>query len=220
MSNKYYTHERAPFFELARPYINSDSVVLDIGPGMGDFANHMQRTDFYMLEGNPGSAAHLKIKHPNVHLGQLPQLPFDDKQFDVIHCSHVVEHLQPQQFYETLREMDRCLKPGGVLVISAPMMWEGFYNDLSHVKPYNPSVYRKYLCTKTSGALTRAVISTDYEVVKLQYRHRHVNPFSGIERQDNIVASMIGMLLNALGKLGIKKTERTGYTIILRKGQQ
>ena len=210
------THERTPFFELARPYISDSSVVLDIGPGRGDFADHFGRRDFFMLEGNPESAAFLQEKHSNVHLGMLPKLPFENATFDVIHCSHVVEHLQPQIFYETLEEIDRCLKPGGTMIISAPMMWEGFYNDLSHVRPYNPSVYKKYLCTKSESALTRTGISSDYTVEKIQYRFRYANPLSYYDGE-NVLGRITAVPIKLLSKMGVRQLEKTGYTIILRK---
>jgi len=218
IDKKFATHDRNPFFDLASPYISKESKVLDIGPGEGNFSGFHKRNDFYLFEGNPMSAELLKKEHPNTFIGMLPKLPFESNFFDVIHCSHVVEHLQPQEFFDTLVEMDRCLKKNGVLVISAPMFWEGFYNDLSHVKAYNPNIYVKYLCPNDVKALTRLTISTDYQVKNLQYRYRESTPFHEYHNSKNsLIVKVFLFGLKVLRKLGLRKYDRTGYTIILEK---
>src|SRR5690606_15521311 len=116
--------------------------VLDIGAGSGLFSKYFKRNDFYLFDGNDITINELKRENKNVFQGELPIIPFQNNFFDLIHCSHVIEHLNPDVFYETLKEMDRCLKLGGHLIISAPLIWSGFYNDLSHVRPYNPKVIR------------------------------------------------------------------------------
>jgi len=137
MQNKFVTHRREPFFEIAKELISSNSTVLDVGSGNGSFANFCGHSNIYMYESNPKSVKFLKGKFPNVFQGSLPKLPFSDNSFDLIHMSHVIEHLQPNEVYETLKEFDRCCKAGGAIVISAPLMWEGFYDDLSHITPEN-----------------------------------------------------------------------------------
>lgn len=216
---KYNTHNRAPFFELARPYIKEDSKVLDIGPGEGGFSDHFSRKDFYLFEGNPVTVALLKQSNANVFEGYLPKLPFDSDFFDVIHCSHVIEHLTHDIVFETLKEMDRCLKPGGYLVVSTPLMWSNFYNDLSHVKPYNPNIFSKYLCGTHIRSLTREAISDQYSVKKLQYRYRETDFMPFLENSKrNILVGAYLFGIKVLRRLGLKAYERTGYTIVLSKG--
>jgi ubiquinone/menaquinone biosynthesis C-methylase UbiE len=45
-------------------------------------------------------------------------LPFDNGTFDVVIASHVVEHLSNMDY--AVREMDRVLKTGGILLIAVP----------------------------------------------------------------------------------------------------
>src|SRR5690606_21681491 len=214
----YYTHAREPFFEIANNYITKDLLVLDIGPGDGAFPEYCKRDDFYLFEGNLDTVDILKKNYKNVFCGLLPKLPFDSNFFDVIHCSHVVEHLEPQMFYDSLVEMDRCLKIGGCLVISAPLMWSGFYNDLSHVRPYNPKVYRNYLCGEQKHSRTRNLISTSYKQEELVYRYI---------ASDNVInyynakgGALVGYLVKAINKMknkGFLFMEKTGYTVVLKK---
>lgn len=218
IDKKFATHNREPFFDIVTPFIKTSSKVLDIGPGSANFSDFHQRNDFYLFEGNPISAERLKSKHPNTVYGQLPMLPFENELFDVIHCSHVVEHLEPQVFYDSIKEMDRCLSVGGTLVISAPMMWEGFYNDLSHVRPYNPSIYQRYLCGTDSMSLTRPAISENYSITKVQYRYKRERLLNFENSERNFVVGTFMIVMKLLDKLGMRRYSKTGYTIILQKG--
>lgn len=47
-------------------------------------------------------------------------LPFDDRQYDAVYHSHVLEHLDPTDGEKLLDECYRVLKPGGVLRIVVP----------------------------------------------------------------------------------------------------
>ncbi|MFN3756555.1 MAG: methyltransferase domain-containing protein [Flavobacterium sp.] len=218
MNLKYVTHNREPFFDLAKKRIHHDSKVLDVGPGSGFFAEFCGRNDFYLFEGNPKTVETLKQKHSNVYEGLLPELPFESEFFDVIHCSHVVEHLSPEVFYETLLSFDRCLKVGGYMVISAPMMWEEFYDDLSHIRPYPPKVYKNYLCKKAGNSRTRTTISDAYIMEEEVYRYRRVNPYKDYTaRRDDFFFKGIVKLLRFIGDKFIRKYEKTGYTIVIKK---
>lgn len=218
IDKKYATRSREPFFELAKKYIEPSSKVLDIGSGNGSFPKFCQRDDFYLFDGNENTVAVLKNNYNNVFLGQLPKLPFDNDFFDVIHCSHVVEHLEPEVFYQTLKEMDRCLKDGGKLIISAPLYWSGFYNDLSHVRPYNPKVYLNYLCSEQINSRTRPLISTNYIKKELVYRYLESDSLILYNTlKNNFLVNSFIKILNRLKKGGFVLYERTGYTIVLIK---
>lgn len=218
----YATHKREPFFEIAREYAQSSGPCLDVGAGNGEFAAMLGRDDIYLVEGNPDSANALRRKYKNVYHLMLPStLPFDDGQFGLIHCSHLIEHLHPEQLYELLKEFDRCVALGGHLVISTPLLWEGFFADLSHVKPYEPTVLRKYLCRdhQPEGAQrTRAAISSAYEEVRLVYRYRRKPvPIVGVSKGKRWLQRLAYGISTGLQKANVCTYERTGYTIVLRK---
>jgi SAM-dependent methyltransferase len=220
MENKYITFSREPFFELARPYITNESKVLDVGCGsLANFSTYFDRKDFFHFDGNEETVHKLKQNFENVAQGSLPNLPYDNKQFDLIHCSHVVEHLTPDILYATLKEFDRCLNNEGYLIISAPLLWEGFYDDLSHIKPYPPAVFKNYLCSKQKISRTRELISNNYEVIKEVYRYFETkNPiYNSINKKGNILVSIYIMLNKLMNKLGFRYLSKTGFTIVLKK---
>ena len=209
---------RAPFFNIAKRYLADCENVLDIGSGDGNFEKFMDRDDIFALEGNEDSVTKLKKMNINAVYSKLPQIPFLDIFFDGIHASHVLEHLVPTDFYNTLLEINRVLKPGGILVISGPMLWKDFYSDLSHVKPYNPGIFVEYLCKTSCNTATRMHIG-GYIVQDLIYRY-HFEELEPIVFESvqfylfNFLSIGIYKLLN---KLGIKRIHKSGYTIVLKK---
>ena len=219
INKKFLTHNREPFFQIAKDILRQDSKVLDVGAGNASFARFCEREDFYLFEANPESATFLRERFKNVKEGALPVLPFPDKYFDLIHMSHVIEHLQPQEVYDSLKEMDRCCKPGGAIVISAPLLWDGFYDDLSHVKPYPPTVLKKYLCNEGYSNLTRKSISKDYKLERLEYRFQEKGILFSINKSSRKSVRIAYKVFTGLRKMGFKQYVRTGYTIVLRKSE-
>lgn len=218
IKEEYITHNREPFFQIALDYIKQESKVLDIGPGNGSFPQFCNREDFYLLEGNKETVELLKKSYSNVVEGVLPDMPFENDFFDVIHCSHVIEHLQPQELYDTLVNIDRVLKIGGYLIISAPLLWSGFYNDLSHVKPYYPFVFEKYLTGNYPNSLTRKLISSAFVVEKLEYRYLYnKESIKFYNRTNSIIGRIFQSVCFRVRKRGLEVVEKTGYTIVLRK---
>ncbi len=58
----------------------------------------------------------LDVKH---NLNQFPY-PFKDNTFEEILCSHVIEHLDPQNHLQVFKELHRISKPGAVITIKVP----------------------------------------------------------------------------------------------------
>lgn len=63
---------------------------------------------------------------------------FDGHGYDVMVMAHVIEHLQPADLKNFLDRYLDTLKPNGLLIVSTPLIWEGFYQDFDHIKPYYP----------------------------------------------------------------------------------
>jgi len=218
IDSKYVTQDRRVFFQIAEKYINANSHILDIGAGDAGFAKSINRSDVFMFDGNPETISHLQKTYKNVFLGKLPDLPFDDLQFDLVHCSHVVEHLQPQELYELLSNIDKILKSDGFLIISAPMLWTEFYSDMSHVKPYYPYVFIKYLSLGDQNMLTRPKVSDKYIIVEniTRYFDRTNNTIS-FYHANRIVYKLMKVAKEIIFKFGFRTLEPSGFTLVLQK---
>lgn len=69
--------------------------------------------------------------------GSLTQLEFDDNTFDVICCFDVLEHIQDEA--KALNEIYRCLKPGGLLILTVPaymFLWSSHDEEMHHFRRY------------------------------------------------------------------------------------
>lgn len=199
---EYCTHDREPFFALAKTHLSDRKTVLDAGAGSNSFCKVMGRTDIHILDSNPDSISKLKKKYKNARLGKVEHMPYGNNVLDGIHCSHVVEHLTAEGVYSFMQECNRCLRKGGVLVISAPLMWSGFYRDLSHTRPYYPDVFINYLCG-SEDERTRPPIG-GFGLTSLQYRYsfkEHVDVDELAEAEEVDSDSVV----------------KTGFTLILTK---
>ncbi len=218
---KYNTFNRAPFFELARGYMPKGSgKVLDIGAGGSSFVDLFKpEQNVYLLDGNPTTIEELKAKrYNNVILHKIPgKMPFADNFIDYIHCSHVIEHLSYDDCYTFVKDVDRILKPGGVLVISAPTFHPDFYNDFSHIKPYHPSVFLKYLVYGISEGASAAPLSGGYTKLALVFRYTLSTPTTYMGSENRLLDFCFYLWRQAKVMLGIKVYQRSGYTLVLKK---
>ncbi len=63
-------------------------------------------------------------------------IPFSDNSFDIIWCSHVLEHMGTYQQIHLFKEFNRVLKKGGRLFLFAPSPYHWyFWDDETHVRP-------------------------------------------------------------------------------------
>ena len=93
----------------------------------------------------------MRIPGQKVDIANLndQRLPYPDASFDVVTATEVVEHLE--HYRETLREIFRVLKPGGVAILSTPnilnlnsrlrFLWFGYYNLFGPLPVRNSALY-------------------------------------------------------------------------------
>lgn len=221
---KYNTYRREPFFELAQSYMpdNKDAKILDIGAGTGYFADYLKLNEkyksVYLLEGNPKSVETLKKRYRDVIEHKIPEkMPFNDCFFDFIHCSHLIEHLYYNECYLFIKEVDRILKPGGILVLSAPTFYPDFYNDFSHIKPYHPAVFLKYLVYGVQEGASNEPISGNYTKLSLIFRYTLNTPIEYIGSENKSLDFLFFLWRIIKSMLRIKVYQRSGFTLVLRK---
>ena len=117
--------------------------ILDAGAGELRFkpdCDHLQYVaqDFGQYEGT-GDEGLQTGEWDNSRLdiiSDITEIPVDDESFDAILCSEVFEHIPDA--VAALNEFTRILRPGGILIITAP------FASLTHFAPYHFCGYNKY----------------------------------------------------------------------------
>jgi SAM-dependent methyltransferase len=91
--------------------------VLDLGCGKGRFGSHLQRLGARVV-GLDLSSAMLAYAGAIARVrGSCRRLPFHDALFDGVMAIEVLEHLSDRGIEQTLAEIRRVLRPGGVVAI-------------------------------------------------------------------------------------------------------
>jgi SAM-dependent methyltransferase len=111
---------------------------LDIGPGHGDLIKLLREEGTFISTACDYTDELMALEGVKVDIVDLntQKLPYEDSSFDLVTCTEVIEHIE--HYRETLREMHRVLRPGGVLVVTTPnilniksrlrFLFVGFYN--------------------------------------------------------------------------------------------
>lgn len=94
---------------------------MDLGCGYGEFINNIAAGEKFGMDLNPNASRHL---NPDVKLFEQDcstPWPLADCSLDAVFTSNFFEHLPDKSTLQrTLKEVHRCLKPGGRLMAIGP----------------------------------------------------------------------------------------------------
>lgn len=117
--------------------------ILDAGAGelrFKPYCNHLKYVsqDFGKYDGKGDGVGLQSGKWENSHdiISDITSIPVQNDSFDAILCSEVFEHIPDAVV--VIHEFARILKPGGILLITAPS------NSLTHFAPYHFCGYNRY----------------------------------------------------------------------------
>ena len=116
---EHYLAKRVAYVE---ELIEPGSKVLDVGCGTGVVASQLAEEGFEVTGVDPsgGMLEYLRTSDPRVTAvqGSATKLPFGDGQFDLTMCVAVMHHIaQPEAVHESLVEMTRVTRPGGLVLV-------------------------------------------------------------------------------------------------------
>ncbi len=197
---------------MAFEFLNKCENILDIGCGSGRFVERLPGK-IVGLEGNAESVKKCCDRGLNVVEGKATALPFGDNYFAGVNCSHLIEHLAPDDAYKLLAEIDRVLKSGGILCLRAPMFHKNFFDEFGHIKPYPPKAILTYLNKESDGTQTQyQKIKEDYDLLKVHYQRGNIfDMFAGT------ILAFLTAVGNILLRFGITGREKISYVMILKK---
>lgn len=134
---------------------------LDVGCHSGALRNYLhQGLAYFGVDGLDNNFEnYIKVDLNNT------KLPFEDKKFDAINCSAVLEHL----FYplELLKDMKRVLKDDGVMLVSLPndkSLNALFCQLFVEIRPYDDNIYGHHW--RFSIKTAREFFEKEFKIIK------------------------------------------------------
>ncbi|TVQ26697.1 MAG: class I SAM-dependent methyltransferase [Spirochaetaceae bacterium] len=136
---------------------------LDVGCATGALLQHL-KTEDWQVEGVeicvPAAEYGRTVRNVDIHVGTLDRIEFTQGLFDVVHYSHVIEHVpDPRQF---LRDVWQVLRPGGYTIIVTPNT-SGFQAKLFGARWR--SAIADHLNLFSTKNLKRIVLESGFDVV-------------------------------------------------------
>lgn len=192
--------------------------LLDFGCGTKPYKNLFLNVDNYLgidikIEGREQSQLLVdKFYDGNV-------IPYDDKIFDSILCTEVLEHVF--NIDDILNEFNRVLKIGGKAIITTPFMWEEHEMPYDYARYTTPALF--YLYKKNGFKIVKNTKTGDY--VKLIFQFK-INYIKNILPENNffrhillfpfiIVFNLLGILFSAI--LPVNQTAYFNNIFVIEK---
>ncbi|MCA3055307.1 MAG: class I SAM-dependent methyltransferase [Rhodocyclaceae bacterium] len=129
--------------------ISPGASVLDAGAGECQYKKHFAHTkyktqDFVAYKGTTEGVQVEQWNYGRIdYVCDITAIPVPDASFDVVLCTEVLEHVQDP--IATLRELTRVLRPGGKLLLSAPLGCGLHQQPHHYYGGFTPFFYREYL---------------------------------------------------------------------------
>lgn len=110
------------FLPVALQWLGKFHSVLDLGTGKGRHAFFFAQRGFQVsaIDLSESSISYVKeqirekgLDHVDARLGDMTELPYQDRSFDSVICFHTIYHTSYQGVVQALQEIHRVLKEGG-----------------------------------------------------------------------------------------------------------
>ena len=183
-----------------------DAHILDVGCGLGHFLYSFRELGYGKVQGLDSSPE--CVDFCNAHglaafqADALDYFRTSAERFDVIVMNDIIEHLPKGAVIETLKDVRRCLNPGGVLFIKTfnaenPLLGlDGRYADFTHETGF------------TALSMRQVLLIAGFEDVKVRGSHLYVyyaNPLNYIAWGLN---SLVSLFLSAYWIINGRKSAR------------
>jgi SAM-dependent methyltransferase len=122
------------------------ATVIDVGCGRGWFVDHLQKSTSLAVTGLDFMVPQeMRRKYPDISFveGPIEHLPFPDKTFDTVVCSHTLEHIV--RFDNALAELRRITRRRLILVVPSEREYRYSFNLHVNFFPYKHSFLNRLL---------------------------------------------------------------------------
>jgi SAM-dependent methyltransferase len=116
--------------------------LLDVGAGVGQYRELFAHCEYraHDFAQEPATVGHYT---PLDYVSDILEIPVPDGAFDAVLCTEVLEHVPLP--IEAIRELARILRPGGVLLLSAPLGSRLHQQPYHFYGGYTPFWYERFL---------------------------------------------------------------------------
>lgn len=118
--------------------IKENAKILDVGCGEGRYIIPLSKKGHHCVGVDINPTLVSKLRELGLTAYTPEELSYPDNSFDYIIMSHIIEHISPAQLISFMDNYISKLKIGGKLIISTPTLYDEFYDDYDHIKPYTP----------------------------------------------------------------------------------
>jgi len=219
IEDRYFKEVRTSEDKYILQFLNrygEDSLIdfLEVGSGMGRFASIISPKKNYRLiciEINKDNAKQLAEEGIKVKAESILDNTIEDNKFDIVHCSHVIEHFGYSEVTVLLDELCRVAKDGGIIIIRTPLPSPKFYFDIDHVRPYPAQAILSYYRNSQQQKVGRY----DIGFVGMKLRRQAYVPFPYSLSPAGVFFNRLCMFLWT--KCRFPFSSPNGYTLIFRK---
>ncbi|MGD9188075.1 MAG: class I SAM-dependent methyltransferase [Desulfobacteraceae bacterium] len=153
-----------------RELVGAGCNMLDIGCATGDFLVEADKLGFNAtgIEYSAYGYSECQKKNLNVVQANINDVDFQDAQFDAVHVSHVLEHLENPDL--TLKRIVRWVKPAGLIYIEVPHQFDGWLEKIQSIRNPKSSfdVFSIHHCSFFGPkSLTRLIKNNGLEIVNI-----------------------------------------------------
>lgn len=145
----------------------------------------------------------LVIKKTNI---ETEELPFKTNTFDFIIFNEVFEHLRINPIF-TLKEINRVLKPGGILLLTTPNLYaihkifmfnlgKSFNNAYDEFNKLNIYGYMGHIREYSTSEIRKFLQNTNFKIENVVYRHDY--SFFNYPGFNNIFIKFSGLMVDLL----------------------
>ena len=122
---------------LVRTFASKTDLILDIGAGIGTFANELQQTGYTVSCVEPDVHQAKRIRELGIDVRPAVE-EFTDASFDLIYALNVLEHIDDD--CDALRRWREKLKPNGKLLLYVPafqVLYSSMDRRVGHFRRYS-----------------------------------------------------------------------------------
>lgn len=193
--------------------------ILDIGSGGGWNTLMAAKMGFevHCVDITEGSAAYVnQIKDSmNLHdvyaiIGDCYNLPYEAEAFDIVISSHIIEHLDKPKVM--LEEIERVLKPGGVLFLSCPSKFHKL--RISRLFGFNLDPEDHKVLGYSKEDIENFIKNMSFEIKKVEYDSRFIGG-NLIDLQTVVFSRLFNIKANPIDKKKeeIKQEQKISFII-------